>query len=171
MANMIPISTVTVGSGGTSSINFTNIPQTYTDLVIKISGRTDRASTYDYIKLKFNGSATSYSERELYGNGGVAQSETNNSTTYGFGWILDAALATSSTFSNVDIYIPNYGSSNYKSYSIDGVQENNATTALTAIVAGLWSNTSPITNISMESHVASNILQYSSATLYGIRQY
>jgi hypothetical protein len=171
MANMIPISTVIVGSGGSSIIQFTSIPQIYTDLVIKLSGRTDRVSTYDFVKLKFNGSATSYSERSLNGNGNAAASETNNATTYGFNYIVDAASATSNTFGNFEIYIPNYTSGNNKSYSTDAVSENNGETAFTAFTAGLWSNTSPINAISMESHISANFVQYSTATLYGIRKY
>ena len=40
---MTPIQTVTVGSGGAANITFSNIPQTYTDLVIKISARSNRS--------------------------------------------------------------------------------------------------------------------------------
>ena len=35
------ISSVTVGAGGASSIDFTSIPATYTDLLVKFSLRTD----------------------------------------------------------------------------------------------------------------------------------
>ncbi len=171
MANLIPISTVVVGSGGATIMSFTNIPQTYTDLVIKASARTNRASTYDFIKLKFNDSASGYSERSLYGNGTAAGSETNNATTYGFVYIADAANATANTFSNFEIYIPNYISSNNKSYSNDGVQEDNNSTAQMALTAGLWSNTSPISSISLEFTTGTNFVQYTSATLYGIRKY
>jgi hypothetical protein len=37
------IKTVTVGSGGAANIDFTSIPQTYTDLVLKVSARMNRA--------------------------------------------------------------------------------------------------------------------------------
>ena len=37
MANTyVAIATVTVGSGGAASIDFTSIPATYTDLVVKL---------------------------------------------------------------------------------------------------------------------------------------
>ena len=53
MANTFEqITTVTVGSGGASSIDFTSIPQTYTDLVIKTSARNTSTSTTMY--LEFN---------------------------------------------------------------------------------------------------------------------
>ena len=55
MATMVKLQTVTVGSGGASSIDFTNIPQTYTDLKIVLSARTNRASqTFDFVSVVFN---------------------------------------------------------------------------------------------------------------------
>jgi hypothetical protein len=50
------ISSVTVGSGGAANIEFTSIPQTYTDLLYKISGRlsVDSASAF----LRYNGTTT-----------------------------------------------------------------------------------------------------------------
>ena len=40
MATYTLISSVTVGAGGASSIDFTSIPSTYTDLLVKISARS-----------------------------------------------------------------------------------------------------------------------------------
>lgn len=165
MANMIPISTVTVGSGGAATIAFNNIPQTYTDLLIKISGRTDRTVDVDSINITFNGSSSSMTWRTLMGDGssatsGTAQRVWVNSTTY-----------TSNTFGNAEIYIPNYTSANNKSTSIDVVTENNATGAYVELLTQLWSNTSPISSIGLSPQFGTNWLQYSSATLYGIRKY
>ena len=55
MANtFVLLASTTVGSGGASSIDFTSIPATYTDLVVKVSGRIDYAQTGDYFKITFN---------------------------------------------------------------------------------------------------------------------
>lgn len=172
MANMIPISTTTIGASGASIITFSSIPQTYTDLLIKISARSDRAATpNDYFKLKINSSSSSYNDKSLYGNGSGLQAEINNSTTYGFMFIINAAGTTSNTFSNTEIYIPNYTGNEYKPFSSESVAETNGTTAITALNANLWSNTSPITSITLEPSPGPNFVQYSSATLYGIRKY
>lgn len=165
MANMIPISTVTVGSGGASSIDFVNIPQNYTDLVIKVSARNVSGSA-DGLYLTLNGSTSSFTYRDLYANGTGASSSSGSLRIAGYS---DGANMTASTFANSEIYIPNYSGSNYKSISTDGTTENNATLSYSALVATLWSNTSPITSISITSGV--NLAQYSSATLYGIRKY
>jgi len=45
------IATVTVGAGGASNITFSSIPQTYTDIKVVVSARTDRSGfTYDNIR-------------------------------------------------------------------------------------------------------------------------
>lgn len=168
MANMIPISTVTVGSGGASSIDFTNIPQNYTDLIIKLSARRDATSTS--VDLTFNGSTSGYSRRRILGDGSTASSTSSSSASTIQDPMSVQSDWTSSTFGNVEIYIPNYAGSNNKSISIDAVTENNATTAYAVLNAGLWANTSSITSIKL-APASGNFVQYSSATLYGIRKY
>jgi hypothetical protein len=139
-----------------------------------VSGRTARANVGDGLKITFNGSASSYTGRSLAGNGSTAFSETNTDSTGGsaylYGGQIDGASATSSTFGNLEIYIPNYAGSANKSLSIDGVMENNATDARSALVAGLWSNTDAITSIKLESFTSNNFVQYSTASLYGIKK-
>ena len=170
MANMIPISTVTVGSGGASSIDFTNIPQIYTDLVFKFSGRGTATANYITAQLVLNGTSTTtnWSKRQLEGGDSTATSNSNANSNIGY---PPAASMTSSTFGNFEIYIPNYAGSNNKSISIDSVGEgNSATSVYMDLIASLWSVTSPITSISITPS-SGNWAQYSSATLYGIRKY
>jgi hypothetical protein len=164
MANtLIPIQTVTVGSGGASSIDFTNIPQNYTDLLVVYSLRSTYASDSNTIYISFNGSTSSFSDKGIYGNGASAAS---NSSARNIG-ALPAATATANTFSNGQVYIPNYTSSNYKSFSVDNVQENNVTATYTDLRAGLWSNNAAINQVTIISNV-NNLAQNSTATLYGI---
>lgn len=173
MANMIPISTVTVGSGGAATIDFVNIPQTYTDLLIKVSSRDNLAYSWGQGYIRFNGSTSGYDGRQAYGNGSSVASASgsgNWGTTYGLAGRGSGASTTSNIFSNCDIYITNYGGSNNKSYSYDGVTENNATLSMAEIVAGVWSNTAPITSITLLTP-SQTWQQYSTATLYGIRKY
>lgn len=169
MANMIPISTVTVGSGGATLIQFTGIPQNYTDLVLMCSLRTTRnIGDAASVSITFNGSTSSRTSRVLYGNGSTAYSYTDTIIEGGF--TGQTTGTTVNTFGSHQYYIPNYSGSNNKSISIDSVHENNATNAYALMNAGLWSNTSPITSITLEN-VGFNFVQYSSATLYGIRKY
>lgn len=173
MANMIPISTVTVGSGGSATIDFANIPQIYTDLLIKVSTRDNLAYSWGQGYFRFNGSTSGYEGLQLYGNGSsvsYASGSGSWGTTYALGGRGTGNSTTANTFSNAEIYIPNYASNNNKIYSADGVTENNGTLALAEIVSGTWSNTSPITSISLFTP-SQTWQQYSTATLYGIRKY
>lgn len=158
------IASSTVGAGGAASIDFTSIPSTYTDLVLVCSLRVSRASVVNNTVIKFNGSSTSYSERVLYGNGSSAGSY-SDTQIYD---VNNAANSTASTFANSQFYIPNYAGSTNKSVSNDSVSETNATAATAQLVAGLWSNTSAITSISLTDYSGTNFVQYSTAYLYGV---
>ena len=163
----IKIASVTVGSGGASSIDFTSIPSTYTDLCVKLSVRTNRAgSVDDDVYIKLNGATTNFTYRYLRGNGTSV-----NSSNGSVGWVaaVPCANATASTFGNAEVYIPNYASANYKSISSDNVTENNATESYALFQAVLWSNTAAITSVGFTSGTSNNFVQYSTATLYGIK--
>jgi hypothetical protein len=163
------ISSVTVGSGGAATIDFTSIPSTYTDLVIKISTRSTSASVLGYVNIRFNSdTGNNYSYKAVGGTGSLTF---NNNSAGGSSifTVTDGANATANTFGNAEIYILNYTSSNQKSVSIDGVGENNTTEAYTQLVAGIWSSTSAITSIQLSDIFnPGNFAQYSTAYLYGI---
>jgi hypothetical protein len=165
-ANYVLLETVTVGAAGATSVAFNNIPQTgYTDLVVKVSSRSSVSGANDYPIIKFNGSTSSYSLIGLAGNGSTVSTYTDTSI-YGIG---AGGTQTASTFGNTEYYIPNYTGSTNKYLSIDGVNENNGTTATAAIIAGLWSNTAAITSFTLEPYNAGQIfVQYSTFSLYGI---
>jgi hypothetical protein len=157
------IERISVGAAGASSITFTSIPQTYTDLKIVFSGRADAAQTP--IIGAINGSTSNFTLRYLYGDGAGAYSA--NSTTSFFGNI-NPNNYTASTFSSTEIYIPNYTSSSAKSFSVDSTTENNATSSIMAMWSGLWNQTAAITSITITVNGGANFVQYSTAYLYGI---
>jgi hypothetical protein len=156
------IASVAVGSGGSTTISFTSIPSTYTDLKLVSSLRGD-ANTVD-MTYTLNGLTTNQSMRLLRGNGTASASGTDT-LLYG---LQNASTYTSSTFTNSELYIPNYTSSNYKSISQDGVTENNATISYTYLVAQLWSATAAINAIGLVAGSSGKFVEYSTATLYGI---
>jgi len=154
------ISSVTVGSGGAANIIFSSIPQTYTDLVIKLSGRGSSGGESN-ITVVFNSGST-YAGKRLYSDGSTPSSD----STSQWGGFSNASTFTASTFSSNEIYIPNYTSSNAKSWSVDSANETNATNVLMGIGGQLWNGTGAITSITL---TPDNVFaQYSTAYLYGI---
>ena len=162
------IETVTVGSGGAASIDFTSIPQTYTDLVIKLSSRTATGGASDVI-AEFNGDVTAanYSMRQIQGSGTSVSSTGGGSSSQAL--TSSGSTDTASTFANSEMYIPNYAGSTAKSSSNDSVTENNATTAYATLRASLYAGTAAITAIKFTHSSGANFAQYSSASLYGIK--
>lgn len=167
MANTFTkIAAVTVGSGGAASIDFTSIPGTYTDLCIKISGRTARTNVEALLSMAFNSSSSNYSNIYIEGDGSAAYSFTTSANTYNVGFV-NSSTSTANTFNNTEVYIPNYAGSNYKSFSVDNVDETNGTTIYCHLIGGIWSDTSAITSITF-TPTSGNFVQYSTITLYGI---
>lgn len=158
------LASTTVGAGGTSAITFSNIPQNYTDLVLKVSARN--TSTDGAVKISFNGQSSTGTYRFLQGSGAAASS--SNGSAYGYVGNETMSTDTASTFSSFDIYIPNAFGATQKSISTDNVTENNGTTAYATMLATLVNMTPAITSIKLEPS-ANSFAQYSTATLYGIR--
>ncbi len=167
----------TVGSGGTTSVTFNNIPQNYNDLMLYISIRSSRTGVLaDSIGYRFNGSTVGYNTRYIYSDGSsvISSSDTTLSPageTWGRfdGGVINAGNSTSDTFTSIALYIPNYAGGNTKTFSSEIVSENNATTAISQITAGLWSNTTAITSIAFRDNNLGNIAQHSTFTLYGVK--
>jgi len=148
-----------------ASVTFSNIPQSgYTDLMLVTSARSD-AGSFTFGDVSFNGSSTGITSRYLEGNGTTAVSASDQPRVV---MGSPGSSTTASTYGNTQLYIPNYLSSNYKSYSVDMVGENNATTAYMQLFAGLWSNTAAINSITITAQSSRNFVQYSTFSLYGL---
>lgn len=165
---MTLISTVTVGAGGAASISLTSIPQIYTDLLLEVSCRAATGTGTTILFYVNNNGASIYSQRNLDGDGSTTGSNSTSSTS-GFTFAQNTTTQTASTFGNASIYIPNYTGSTNKSISIDSTLENNGTTVLTRLTAGLYASTAAITQLDF-LYASGNVAQYSTISLYGIQK-
>ena len=165
---MTKISTITVGSGGSASIEFTNIPQTYTDLLIRYSTRGSNADVYTSGVLTFNNSTTGYSSIWIQGSGSSAVGGSYSGSSIA-GWNATGTSATASTFGNGEFFISNYTESRDKQISHHDAIETNAATTYMEYNVGTWQNTSAITTVTLALAAGATFAQYSSATLYGIK--
>ena len=148
-----------------ASVTFSAIPSTYTDLVLRVSARTNGA-TAAITQLSFNGSTSNFSYTAVRGDGSTASSL--RSTTVGFAGNLDSTADTANTFGSSEIYIPNYTASANKPVSSFAARENNATAAMLGAWAVLWSNTAAITSITLTDYNGNSWDTGSSFYLYGL---
>ena len=174
------ISTTSVGSGGTSNITFSSIPQTYTDLLVLFSLRSNSATAgsglYESLVTRVNGSTSSsdYYSFIIRGDGTGGVSNGAYATNVGWsmpGTYVTAANSTASTFSNFQVYVPNYASSSIpKTLSSEGSAPTNSASTVGANSrgAGRYIPTTAITSLSFAPEYGSLWVQYSSASLYGI---
>jgi hypothetical protein len=169
---MTKIGTYTVGAGTDSSVSFTNIPQTYTDLIVKVSGHlTGTGFGAATIKLIFNSSTSGYSWRSvLTDSAGGSYSQKGDSVAFIEAGILPASQSspTLNVFGIADMLISNYSSNNSKAVSIDYAQESGGVDNYIGFVSGIWSNTAPVTSLTITPN-SSNFSQYSTFTLYGVK--
>ena len=158
------IQTITLSSAA-SSIEFTSIPQTFTDLIFFTSIRASTSGTsVEPCLVTFNANTSNYTHRTFNGSGSAATSAFGSSRL-----VFNAPRTgtTANTFGNVSVYIPNYAGATNKSYSTDSVTEHNATEAHQTIIAGLWSDSSAITS-ALFAPTANNFEAGSTISLYGV---
>jgi len=168
LETMTKLGTVTVGAGGQATVTFSNIPQSYTDLRIVFSARdtSNSGSQWAGASLTFNGITTGYSSKVIYGSNTGTGSASGGTTSIPYLYAT-SSTATASVFGNTEVYISNYSGNSYKAVSGDTVTEHNASATFLGIVSGLWSNTSPITSLTLTAETSFAI--YSTFTLYGVK--
>ena len=162
------IATVTVGSGGQASVDFTSIPSTYTHLQIRGIGRS--ASTNNAWRIRFNGdSGSNYSRHYLFGDGSnpVQTAAGSSLTSIGLG-VFSTSTQTSGVFTGLVADVLDYAntSKNTTLRSAAGFDNNGSGTV--GLFSGAWFNTAAITSVSIFID-SGNIAEYSQFALYGIK--
>lgn len=170
---MEPIATTLVGAGGSATVTFSNIPQGYKHLQIRMIARTNRANSGggDYLKINFNGdTGTNYAYHEVYGNGTTAAAQAATSSAFGFLERAADAGATSGMFGAILTDILDYANTNkYKTLRFLGGYDNNSTGGSVMLGSSLWMNTAPITSIVLTQGGGTSFAQYSRFSLFGLK--
>lgn len=149
-----------------SSITFSSIPQSYTDLIIKCSVRSNRSASEDGLGISLNSLSSGYLYKVMTGNG---SSLSGLSTPYEQIWTtrVNASTNTSGVFTSVDVHLPNYTGSNAKVYHLDSASENNSSEAHITASVILQSSTSAVTSLIIQT-INGSISPGSTFTLYGV---
>lgn len=159
-----PISTQTLASV-VSSVTFSSIPATYTDLILITSTTNNSGTSPSNITFQFNSdTATNYSTTVLTGSGSAAASgRANNDTVIYSNWLgggTNGEIVTSIS------HIMNYA--NTTTFKTVLSRFNNASAEVVATV-GLWRKTPEAIN---SITILSGVREYkigSTFTLYGIK--
>lgn len=165
------IATVSVGSGGSSSIDFTSIPGTYSHLQIRGIARTNRSdANFDALLITFNSdTGSNYSDHYLFGDGSAAYADgTANRASIRL-YYATTGNATASVFGASIVDILDYSNTNkYKTTrTLIGYDLNGSGTI--TLNSGSWRSTNAITSIQIKPNSGTSFNQYSHFALYGIK--
>ena len=166
------IQTITVGSGGAADVTFSSIPSTYTHLQIRILAKTAfTSSNQDGLKVQYNGATgSSYNYHYLGGNGSTTYAGGNASAqTFMQSISIAGTLSNANMFGAGVIDILDYANTNKNKVqrALGGTDQNGS--GVIEMWSGLFLDTTPISSIKLFSFNGSNISQYSSFALYGIK--
>ena len=169
VASYESIFTVNVGSGGSSTVEFTSIPSTYQHLQIRMIMRDGQAGTgFNNNIIRFNNdTGTNYSSHMVYGDGSVDDSiGYGNVTSVNLGFYTPASGNASGIFGAAIVDILDYADTNkYKTTrTLSGGDANGS--GIILLGSGNWRNTNAISSIQLSGATYS---QYSSFALYGIK--
>lgn len=161
-----PIATTTLGSAA-SSITFSSIPNTYTDLkVVLVARSNDTGTPREDLYLRFNGdTATNYSTTILYGQDGSVGSfrQTSQARINCY----TGLPGTSGQFSLTMVDVFSYAGSTNKTCLISVNNDQNTVGGEVNAQVGLYRSTSAITSITFLPQTNS-FDTGTTATLYGI---
>jgi hypothetical protein len=150
-------------SSAQSSITFTSIPNTYTDLVmicaLKSSGVTYNSITFN------NDTGTNYSRIGLSGNGSSMAADSRSSRNFFEPELGGAEINNDNNYVG-RIQVMNY--SNSTTYKTTIARTNDASSGVDAVI-GTWRSTSPITTITFTTSNAATYSVGSVITIYGIK--
>ena len=164
--NYDALATVTVPSGGLSSITFAGIPQTgYSHLQIRYIARNSSLSSNTVMTFNSD-TASNYSTHYLVGNGTSpsAGAVSNSSFIY-----TDVLTQSSTSFAPTIVDILDYAntSKNKTARSLSGIDLNGSGTIWLA--SGAWRNTTAINSITLKISDNFAFAQYSQFALYGVK--
>jgi hypothetical protein len=167
---MEPIATTLVGSGGVSSVTFSNIPNTYKHLQIRALFQCNTAGEQLMLRFNNDSSSANYTLHQLGGDG--ASTYFTGYATGSFAGARTAVrtqAASGSSFGAGFVDILDYTNvSKYKTIRSLGGADNNGSGEV-LIRSNLWLNTSSITSIDCVVSNGGTMSQYTQISLYGIK--
>ena len=164
------ISSVTVGSGGASSIDFTGIGTDWQHLQMRVIARNNQTPGIDAqgLSVRFNSdTGSNYCRHNLTGNGSAASAVGFANQTILYPGYVTTTTAGSDEFSASIIDIIDYGSTT-KNTTVRGFAGHDGNGAgFVGVFSGAWLSTDAVLSITLAT--TGNFLEHSTAALYGVK--
>jgi hypothetical protein len=158
------LATVTVPTGGVSSVSFEGIPSGYKHLQVRAIHLYSGSGAN--LKLTYNGGTGNNISHYLYGDRSSATGSYNATDP-----IISFQAGTTTTNFATGIYdFLDYSSStkNKVLRALVGM-DNNSTAGFTGLISALSTDTTPVTSITFSYFGGATIQQYSQFALYGVK--
>jgi hypothetical protein len=163
------IATVTVGSGGAATVDFTSIPSTFQHLQIRAISRSGVAAVEDDVYIEINADqGNNYSYHQLLGNGSAASAAGSASNSAAYVMRTSGASASSGVFAaNVLDFLDYANTSKNKTLrGLSGI-DNNGSGSI-RMRSSVWLSTTAITSLKIVP-ANNSFSQYTQFALYGIK--
>jgi len=171
MANTYTLIASNTLSSSAASVIFSAIPNTYTDLVLKMSVKTSSTSATGDLYVQINSATSTYSYTRIYGAGGGGYGSDRSAgdfpALYSSNVNGNSSVVTN-VFANVEFYIPSYAGNKNKVASQFSAQERNDSLAYIESYAHSTDITAAISSLKIEGN-GTNLVSGSSFFLYGIK--
>lgn len=166
-----PIQSITV-TAPVVGVTFSNIPQTFQDLIIVISGRTSYSNLSESLAMEVNGvtSGGLYSQTSLVTADTLYPGKQNSANNWNFAQVV-SNTATNGNFSTIETQIFSYANtSRYKPMlSRHSAEYNSTTSGGNGFYTGNFMSLSAITSIYIRSANSVNLMPGSVITIYGVK--
>ena len=165
------IATVTVGAGGSTSIDFSSIPSTFKHLQIRGIGKVNgTGSDFPDFFIRYNGDSTytNYYSHQLGGDGSSAYASNSGGSSTATGGITGDISGAQMTAKVIDILDYTNTSKNTTTRALSGWDNNGS--GQVRFASSVWLNTAAVTSISLVVRSSPTTMsQYTSFALYGIK--
>lgn len=160
------IASVTVGSGGSTSVTLSSIPSTYTHLQVRMLVKDTAADSSSETYMQINSTNMEYTH-QLIGNG--ASASATSGTVSAIGDTTSNQLGQNNMFGVFIIDILDYTNNNKNKVirALNGVDRNGG--GVIKLVSGLRVSTSAVTSLTFTLQSGRTFAEYSQFALYGIR--
>lgn len=160
-----PIQTITVPSGGSATVDFQNIPQTFKHLRIIGRAATENAATQELLIRCNNDSTNSYFYEQLVGLATTASAATASSQATGL--VCRMGGTASAQFTGFELTLPDYTRADVHAMTSHWgghITPNNGT----GVYMTLYNIAAAITRITLFSAGSSDVKEGSVFSLYGV---